>query len=52
MKDKSNRHGTVGKSSSEHNIFVNPPPVPLFCEMSGALHLVLRQAGKQNTGEL
>ena len=22
------------------NIFVNPPPLPLSCEISGALHLV------------
>ena len=22
-----------------NNIFVNPPPLPLFCEISGALHL-------------
>ena len=31
-----------------NNIFVNPPPLPLLCEISGALHLaqpVLRQAG-------
>ena len=38
MKDKRNRHGAVRKSSSEH-IFVNPPPLPLLCEISGALHL-------------
>ena len=37
MKDKGNRHGAVGKWSSE--IFVNPPPLPLLCEISGALHL-------------
>ena len=36
MKDKRNRHGAVGKSSSE---FVNPVPLPLLCEISGALHL-------------
>ena len=33
-----------------NNIFVNPPPLPLLCESSGALHLaqrVLRQAGRQ-----
>ena len=32
-----------------NNIFVNPPPLPLLCEISGALHLaqpVLRQAGR------
>ena len=34
-----------------NNIFVNPPPLPLLCEISGALHLaqpgltVGRQAG-------
>ena len=22
-----------------NNIFVNPPPLPLWCEISGALHL-------------
>ena len=22
-----------------HNIFINPPPLPLSCEISGALHL-------------
>ena len=40
-----------------NNIFVNPPPLPLLCEISGALHLAQlglmagRQAGRQNTGE-
>ena len=40
-----------------NNIFVNPPPLPLLCEGSGALHLVQpgltagRQAGRRNTGE-
>ena len=32
-----------------NKIFVNPPPLPLLCEISGALHLaqpVLRQAGR------
>ena len=35
-----------------NNIFVNPPPLPLSCEISGALHLVQpgltagRQAGR------
>ena len=31
-----------------NNIFVNPPPLPLLCESSGALHLAqpgLTQAG-------
>ena len=30
-----------------NNIFVNPPPLPLSCEISVALHLVLRQAGRR-----
>ena len=36
-----------------NNIFVNPPPLPLSCEISGALHLAQpglmagRQAGRQ-----
>ena len=40
-----------------NKIFVNPPPLPLLCEISGALHLVQPgltadwQAGRQNTGE-
>ena len=41
-----------------NNIFINPPPLPLLCEISGALHQcnrVLRQAGRpsgrRNTGE-
>ena len=44
-----------------NNIFVNPPPLPLLCEISGALHLAQPgltagrlagwQAGRQNTGE-
>ena len=43
-----------------NNIFVNPPPLPLSCEISGALHLAQpgltagrqagRQAGRRNTG--
>ena len=36
MKDKSNRHSTVG---NQNNIFVNSPPLPLLCEISGAVHL-------------
>ena len=42
-----------------NNIFVNPPPLPLSCEISGALHLAQpgltagrlagRQAGRPNT---
>ena len=49
MKDKRNR--------LRNNIFVNPPPLPLLCEISGALHLVqpgltaARLAGRRNTGE-
>ena len=37
----------------QNNIFVNPPPLPLSCEISGALHLAQpgltasRQAGGQ-----
>ena len=39
-----------------NNIFVNPPPLPLLCEISGALHLVQPSltAGRvsdKNTGE-
>ena len=36
-----------------NKIFVNPPPLPLLCEISGALHLAQpgltagRQAGRQ-----
>ena len=32
-----------------NNIFVNPPPLPLLCEISGALHLPQpdRQTGRQ-----
>ena len=29
----------------QNKIFVNPPPLPLLCEISGAQNLVLRQAG-------
>ena len=44
-----------------NNIFINPPPLPLSCEISGALNLAQpgltagwlagRQAGRQNTGK-
>ena len=44
-----------------NKIFVNPPLLPLLCEISGALHLTQpgftagwqagRQAGRQNIGE-
>ena len=48
-----------------NNIFVNLPPLPLLCEISGALHLLQlsltigrqadwqagRQAGRRNTGK-
>ena len=54
MKDKGNRHGAVGKSDRLRNkIFVNAPPLPLLCEISGALHLAQPgltadwQAGRQ-----
>ena len=35
MKDKRN----CWVSRLQNNIFVNPPPLPLLCEISGALHL-------------
>ena len=41
----------------QNNIFVNLPPLPLSCEISGALHLVQQGltagwvAGRQNTGK-
>ena len=46
-----------------NNIFVNPPPLPLLCEISGVPHLAQPgfmtgrqparcwQAGRRNTGE-
>ena len=40
-----------------NNVFINPPPLPLLCEISGALHLAQPgltagwQAGRRNTGE-
>ena len=44
-----------------NNIFVNAPPLPLLCEISGPLHLAqpglmagwpsIRPASRQNTGE-
>ena len=47
-----------------NNIFVNPPPLPLLCEISGALHLAqpgltagwpagwpAGPVGRRNTGE-
>ena len=48
-----------------NNIFINPVPLPLLCEISGALHLAQPgltagrlagwlagwQAGRRNTGE-
>ena len=44
-----------------NKIFVNPPPLPLLCEISGALHLAQpgltagrqagRLSGRRNTGE-
>ena len=51
MKDKRNRYGAIAMAQRlRNNIFVNLPPLPLLCEISGALHLrnrVLRQAGWQ-----
>ena len=45
----------------QNKIFVNAPPLPLLCEISGALHLAQpgltagwlagRLAGRRNTGE-
>ena len=40
-----------------NNVFVNPPPLPLLYEISGALHLAQPGltagwlAGRRNTGE-
>ena len=44
-----------------NNIFVNPPPLPLLCEVTGALHLAqpgltagrpsVRPADRRNIGE-
>ena len=39
MKDKRNRHGAVGKSSSEQHFRKSAAIIPLLCEISGALHL-------------
>ena len=38
MKDKRNCHGAV-VNRLQNNILVNSPPLPLLCEISGALHL-------------
>ena len=41
-----------------NNIFVNPPPLPLLCEISGAIHLAQpdltagRQAGRPDKIQL
>ena len=41
----------------QNNIFINPPPLPLLCKISGPLHLAQPglmagwQAGRQSTGE-
>ena len=57
MKDKRNRHGAVGKSSSKQH-FRKCAAITLLCEISGALQLAQsgltagRQAGRQNIGEL
>ena len=53
MKDKRNRHGEVGKSSSEQHFRKSTTIIPLLCEISGALHLAQpglmagRLAGRQ-----
>ncbi len=39
MKDKRNRHGAVGKSSSEQHFRKSAAITILLCEISGALHL-------------
>ena len=38
----------------QNNIFVNPPPLPLLCEISGALHLAQLglTAGRQVADEM
>ena len=52
MKDKRNLHGAV-VNGLRNNIFVNPVPLPLLCEVSGAVHLAQpgltagRLAGRQ-----
>ena len=40
VKDEKKLHGTVDKSSS-HNIFINWTRLPLLCEKSGAILLVI-----------
>ena len=30
----------------QNNIFVNPQPIPLLCEISGALHLAQPRGGR------
>ena len=35
-----------------NNIFVNPPSLPLSCEISGALHLVQMAAGGWQADEI
>ena len=37
-----------------NNIFINPPPLPLLCEISGALHLAQPglTAGRWQTDEM
>ena len=62
MKDKRNRHDAVGKPSSEQDFHKSGLlPLPLLCEISGALHLAQpgltagrqagRLAGRRNIGE-
>ena len=42
MKDKRNHHGMAQwVNCLWNNIFVNPQPLSLLCEISGALHLAL-----------
>ena len=50
MKDKRNRHGQW-VNCLLNNIFVNSPPLPLLCVLSGALHLGLT-AGMQAANKM
>ena len=53
MKDKKKSHGAVDKNLNRNNSFVNQMQLPLLCEKSEAILLVLvgltagRQAGRQ-----
>ena len=53
-KDEKQQHGAVDKSSSEHNSFINRMRLPLLCEKSEIILLVLvgitagQQYGRQS----